>query len=83
MIATGLGVQIVALAVFASAGAVLWLFLARALQGLAQGMMSGAATAALAELVGGDDTRKPALLATLAQSGGAATGVLLSGMLAE
>jgi predicted MFS family arabinose efflux permease len=83
VIAFGLGVQIVAMIVFAEAGGVAWLFGARALQGLAQGMMSGAATAALAELVSGEDTRKPALLATLAQSGGAATGVLLSGMLAQ
>ncbi|MGH2892695.1 MAG: MFS transporter [Solirubrobacteraceae bacterium] len=83
VIAAALAVQIGALAVFAAAGSVLWLFVARALQGLAQGMMSGAATAALAELVSGEDTRRPALLATLAQSGGGATGPLLSGMLAQ
>lgn len=83
VIAAGLVVQIGALVVFATAGGVVWLFVARALQGLGQGMMSGAATAALAELVSGGDTRRPALLATLAQSGGSAAGPLLSGVLAQ
>jgi MFS family permease len=69
--------------VFASAGAVIWLFVARALQGVAQGMMSGAATAALAELVTEAGPRKPALLATLAQAGGGASGPLIAGMLAQ
>lgn len=74
VIASGLAVQVGALGVFAATRGVVWLFVARALQGLVQGMMSGAATAALAELVSGKDTRRPALLATLAQSGGSATG---------
>lgn len=83
VIAAGLAVQLLALLVFATASSVSWLFVARALQGLAQGMMSGAATAALAELVGEGGPRKPALLATLAQAGGAATGPLIAGILAE
>jgi MFS family permease len=48
VIATGLGLAIVGLALFAAAQGVAWLFAARAVQGLAQGMMGGAATAALA-----------------------------------
>jgi MFS family permease len=83
VIAIGLGLAIVGLALFAAASRVIWLFVARAVQGLAQGMMSGSATAALAELVGADEPRRAALLATLAQAGGAATGVLLSGVLAQ
>jgi MFS family permease len=83
VIATGLGLAIVALVLFAAARGTAWLFAARAVQGLGQGMMSGAATAALAELVGAGQERHAALLATLAQSGGAAAGVLISGMLAQ
>src|SRR5439155_12031626 len=83
VIALGLCIAIGALVLFAAARGVAWLFAARAVQGLAQGMMSGAATAALAELVGEDNGRRAALLATLAQAGGAATGVLLSGLLAQ
>lgn len=82
VIAAGLGLAIVALALFALAHGVAWLFAARATQGLAQGMMSGAATAALAELVPGE-SRRAALLATLAQSGGSASGPLVSGVLAQ
>lgn len=83
VIAMGLGAGMVALVLFALANGVAWLFAARAVQGLAQGMISGPATAALAELVPGQDTRRAALLATLAQSGGAAIGIVLAGMLAQ
>lgn len=83
MIAAGLGVAILGLTLFAVADGVVWLFAARAVQGLGQGMLGGAATAALAELVDEHDARRAALLATLAQAGGAASGPLLSGMLAQ
>ncbi|HEV7652401.1 MAG TPA: MFS transporter [Actinophytocola sp.] len=83
VIAAGLVTAIVALLLFAFAASAWWLFAARAVQGLAQGMMSGAATAALAELVPGQDARRAALMATLAQSGGSASGVLVSGILAQ
>ena len=83
VIAAGLGLAIVALALFVFAQSTAWLFAARAVQGLAQGAMGGAATAALAELVEGHDTRKAALLATLAQAGGCASGALVGGMLAH
>jgi MFS family permease len=83
VIAAGLAIGIVALTLFAVADGTAWLFAARATQGLAQGMMSGAATAALAELVGGADARAPALLATLSQSGGSASGPLVAGTLAQ
>jgi MFS family permease len=82
VVLAGLGVACVALALFAFAESVAWLFAARALQGLAVGMISGAATAALVELDPDGDRRRAALLAGLAQAGGSATGPILAGMLA-
>jgi MFS family permease len=82
VIAIGLGLAVLALVFFAVANGTAWLFAARAMLGVAQGMLSGAATAALVELVS-DRPRRAALLATLAQTGGAAAGVLLCGVLAQ
>src|SRR6202000_907942 len=67
----------------AAADALPWLFAARALLGLAQGMVSGAATAALVELLPESEQRHAALLATLAQAGGSASGPLLAGFIAH
>jgi hypothetical protein len=83
VIALGLGLSILALGLFALAGGVGWLFAARAVQGLAQGMMSGAATAALIEFVGDGAARRAALFAALAQAGGSGAGVLIGGILAQ
>lgn len=82
VISLGLGLAVVALMFFAVADGASWLFAARATLGVAQGMLSGAATAALVELVE-DRPRRAALLATLAQVGGSAAGVLLCGVLAQ
>ncbi|MFL6115361.1 MAG: MFS transporter [Catenulispora sp.] len=67
-IALGMGLDVVALLLFALADGAVWLFAARGLLGLAQGMLSGAATAALTELTAGRK-RYAALMATLAQAG--------------
>lgn len=83
VIGIALGLAAAALAAFALATGVAWLFAARAVLGVAQGMLSGAATAALAELVPDGQQRRAALLATLSQAGGSATGVLLAGVLAQ
>jgi predicted MFS family arabinose efflux permease len=83
VILVGLAVACVALAVFALAESAGWLFGARAQQGLAVGMVSGAATAALVELEPSGDRRRAALLAGLAQAGGSAAGPLLAGALAQ
>jgi MFS family permease len=83
VIAIGLGLAILALTFFALATGTAWLFAARATLGVAQGMLSGAATAALAELVPAADPRRAALLATMSQAGGSAAGVLLCGVLAQ
>jgi MFS family permease len=79
----GLAAAIAALAVFAAARDDAWLYAARALQGLAVGMISGAATAALVELDPEDDRRRAASFAGLAQSGGSAAGPLLAGVLVQ
>jgi MFS family permease len=83
VIALGLGAAVAGLVVFAAAQSELWLYAARALQGLAVGMISGAATAALVELDPDGDRRRAALFAGLAQSGGSAAGPLLGGVLVE
>ncbi len=79
------GLLVIALGslLFALAQSVAWLLAARAVQGLAVGMMSGAMTAALAELHPGGDRRAAALAATVALTGGSAVGPLFGGVLAE
>ena len=83
VIAIGLLAAMAGLACFALADSLPWLFAARAWLGLAQGMVSGAATAALVELSPAEEGRHAALLATLAQAGGSASGPLLAGFLAH
>jgi len=83
VIFAGLVVAGAALAVFAAAQSTGWLFAGRALQGLAAGTVSGAAVAALVELEPNGDGARAALVATLAQAGGTATGPLVAGVLAE
>jgi MFS family permease len=83
VVALGLGTAVAGLAVFAAAQNAVWLYAARGLQGLAVGMISGAATAALVELDPDDDRRRASLFAGLAQSGGSAAGPLLAGVLVQ
>src|SRR5437868_9003627 len=83
VILAGLGTACGGLILFAAAQSEAWLYGARALQGLAVGMISGAATAALVELDPGDDRRRAAMFAGLAQAGGSALGPLLAGVLAQ
>jgi MFS family permease len=79
----GLAAACVGLGLFAAADGTAWLFAARVFQGLAVGMISGPATAALVEFDPRRDEQRPALLAGLAQAGGSATGPLLAGVLAQ
>jgi MFS family permease len=83
VILAGLAVSCGGLLLFAFAQGEAWLYAARALQGLAVGMISGAATAALVELDPGENRRRAAMFAGLAQAGGSAGGPLLAGVLAE
>jgi predicted MFS family arabinose efflux permease len=78
----GLAASAAGLALFATATSVVELFAARACQGLAVGMISGAATAALVEFDPKRGERRPALLAGLAQAGGSGLGPLIAGALA-
>jgi predicted MFS family arabinose efflux permease len=71
------------LALFAIADGIAWLFAARAVQGLAVGMLGGAASAALVELDPRPEEHLAALVAALAQAGGSGAGPILAGMLAE
>jgi len=68
---------------FALAQGVIWLLVARLTIGLAVGMCTGTATAALAELHPRHDTRRSALVGSVATSGGLAVGPLLAGLLAQ
>jgi Na+/melibiose symporter-like transporter len=79
----GLATACLGLVLFAAAEGTAWLFAARAVQGLAVGMISGAATAALVELDPQGSRRRAALGAGLAQAGGSALGPLAAGVLAE
>src|SRR5215217_3050323 len=83
VMAAGFATATVGLALFAVAGSLVWLFAARAVQGLAVGMISGAAAAALVELDPAPHEDRAALFAALAQAGGSASGPLVAGMLAE
>jgi MFS family permease len=83
VLVAGLGVASAALVVFAGARGAGWLFAARALQGLAVALVSGAATAALVELDPDRNRRRAALLAGLAQAGGSALGPLVAGVLVQ
>ena len=79
----GLLVGCLGLALFAAARSTPWLFAARVVQGLAVGLVSGPATAALVEYDAGGDTQRPALLAGLAQAGGGSLGAAIAGVLAQ
>jgi len=79
----GLAVACAGLVLFTVADSAGWLFGARAAQGLAVGMISGPATAALVELDPEREHKRPALLAGLAQAGGSALGPLIAGILAQ
>jgi MFS family permease len=83
VIAGGLCVAAVGLALLAFAQSTTWLFVARAVQGLALGTTVGTAAAALVELEPGGDHTRAALAAVLGQSGGSAAGPLLAGALAQ
>ena len=83
VMAAGFATATVGLVLFALAGSLLWLFAARAVQGLAVGMISGAAAAALVELDPAPQEDRAALFAALAQAGGSASGPIVAGMLAQ
>lgn len=70
-------------AVFALASNTWWLFVGRALQGLAAGAASSALTAALADLEPPGRPGRASVVATVASMGGLGLGPLLAGALAQ
>lgn len=68
---------------FACARGTAWLFAARAVQGLANGAIAGAATAALVELEPSQDRRRASYVNTVMFITGAACGPLLFGALVQ
>lgn len=79
----GVIIAMIGSAIFATAQGILFLFIARGLQGLAAGMMSGTATAALIELHPGKNRKSASLVASTATAGGTALGPILAGLLAQ
>jgi MFS family permease len=82
-IALGLAVAAVGLALFAVARGTPWLFAARAVQGLAVGIITGTATAAAVELEPRGDRARAAFVASIAQAAGSAASPALAGVLAQ
>jgi MFS family permease len=78
-----IGIAIVSAIVFAAASSTPWLFAGRALSGFATGLVSGTATAWIAELYAGSKRGAAARLAASANFFGNAAGPLLSGLLAQ
>jgi MFS family permease len=78
-----LAIEIVGMLLFAEAQSVIWLFVARILQGVATGIATAAISAALIDLQPEHKPRLGALLAAAAPMGGLAAGALGSGLLVE
>jgi predicted MFS family arabinose efflux permease len=78
-----LGTLMGATVVFMLAGSVLWLFVARAIQGLATGLAVGAASAALLDLHPRRDPAGVGLTNGVVSTGGIGLGVLVSATLIE
>ena len=83
VMAAGFATATLGLVTFAAAQSLPWLFAARSLQGVAVGMVAGAAAAALVELDPAPQEERAALFTSLAQAGGSGSGPVIAGMLAE
>jgi MFS family permease len=81
--AAAVGFSAASTIVFILATSLGWLFLGRILSGLSAGLVTGAATAALTELVGESASRRSSLVATAANQGGAGLGPLTAGLFAQ
>jgi MFS family permease len=80
---TALAALMGASVLFMVADSVVWLFLARAVQGLATGLALGAASAALLDLHPRRDTHAVGLTNGVASAGGMGLGVLVSALIVE
>ena len=83
VLATALGSSALSTVVFILAPNVGVLFVGRILSGLAAGLVTGAATAALTELGPGSASGRASLVATAANMGGLALGPLVAGLFAQ
>jgi MFS transporter len=83
VVAAGLTVQIAAMLAFMGAQGVEWLFVARVLQGIATGVITGALSAWLLDLAPDDDRRLGSTVGSLAPVAGLALGALGSGIIVQ
>jgi MFS family permease len=83
VIAAGLAGAGLSLALFAAAQGTLWLFVGRGIQGFATGVLTAAASAALAELEPSGHPGRAAVATVAGTNGGSAAGPLLAGALAQ
>ncbi|HEX4257170.1 MAG TPA: MFS transporter [Streptosporangiaceae bacterium] len=83
VMAAALGCSAVSTALFILATNVGWLFAGRFFSGLSAGLMIGAATAALTQLLQESDSRRASLVASTANMGGAGLGPLMAGLFAQ
>ena len=83
MLAAALCLSALSTVVFILAPNVGVLFVGRILSGLSAGLMTGTATAALAELVPASASRRASLVATAANMGGLGLGPLIAGLFAQ
>jgi MFS family permease len=83
VLAAALGFSVASTVVFIFAASPAWLYPARILSGVSAGLMTGAATAALSEMVQASDSRRASMVATAANSGGGALGPLMAGLFAQ
>jgi MFS family permease len=83
VLAAALAFSAASTVVFVLASSPAWLYPARILSGVSAGLMTGAATAALSEMAGDSGSRRASMLATAANTGGAALGPLMAGLFAQ
>ena len=83
VMAAALGFGAASAVVFILASSPGWLYPARILSGVSAGLMTGAATAALSELVRESDSRRASMVATASNTAAAALGPLMAGLFAQ
>jgi MFS family permease len=83
VMAAALGFSVLSTVVFILAPSVGWLYLGRVLSGLSAGLMTGAAPAALTEMLQASESRRSSMVATAANMSGAGLGPLIAGLFAE
>jgi MFS family permease len=83
VMAAALGFSAASTVVFILASSPGWLYPARILSGVSAGLMTGAATAALTEMIRESDARRASLAAAGVNTGAAALGPLMAGLFAQ